>query len=39
VAGHLNLNLLLSADWEWHDNPDENSRLLLLSSGSPAVSD
>jgi len=21
LAGHLNLNLLFSADWEWHDDP------------------
>ena len=32
-AGRLNLNLLFSADWEWHDNPDENSRLILFTSG------
>jgi len=32
VAGGLSVNFLASADWEWHDNPDENSRLALLSA-------
>ena len=33
IAGRLSLSILLSADWEWHDNSEENSRLFLLSSG------
>jgi len=32
VAG-LSLNGLLSAEWEWHDQSAENSRLFLLSAG------
>jgi len=32
LVGHLNLNLLFSADWEWHDDPNENNRLVLVSS-------
>ena len=32
-AGRLSLNLLLSVDWEWHDNSDENSRMVLLTTG------
>ncbi|MEW5796773.1 MAG: hypothetical protein AB1772_10490 [Candidatus Zixiibacteriota bacterium] len=31
-ANGLSLNVLLSVDWEWHDNPDQNSRLVLLTS-------
>jgi len=33
IARGLSLNFLASADWERHDNPDENSRLALLSAG------
>ena len=32
IAGGLGLNLLFSADWEWHNNPEENSLLLLIST-------
>lgn len=28
----LRLSLLFSAEWEWHDQPEENSRLYLISS-------
>ena len=31
IAG-LNLNFLMSAEWEWHSNSNENSALYLLSS-------
>jgi hypothetical protein len=31
VAG-LSLNMILSGDWEWHKQSDENSRLFLTSS-------
>ncbi len=33
VGGALSWNLLLSADWEWHEVSDENSRLVLISTG------
>jgi hypothetical protein len=33
VAGRVSLNTLLSVEWEWHDATEQNSRLLLLSSG------
>ena len=29
----LNFTALLSAEWEWHDQSDENSRIVVLSSG------
>lgn len=29
----LSLNMLLSAEWEWHDQHGESSQLFLLSSG------
>ena len=29
----LNFTALLSAEWEWHDQADENSRIMVLSSG------
>ena len=32
LLGNLNLNILLSAEWEWHENRAENNRILLLSS-------
>lgn len=32
VGGGLSLSLLFSADWEWHQNQAENSRLMLLST-------
>jgi len=32
IAGGLGLNLLFSADWEWHNKSEENSRLLLIST-------
>jgi len=32
-SGAFSWNLLLSADWEWHEVSDENSRLVLLSTG------
>jgi hypothetical protein len=28
----LRLSLLVSAEWEWHEQPEENSRLYLVSS-------
>ena len=33
VVGGLNLNLLLSAEWEWHEQESENNRIVLVSSG------
>lgn len=33
LLASLSLNLLLSAEWQWHDLEDENSRIILLSSG------
>lgn len=32
LTGGLGLNLLLSAEWEWHDLEDEDNRLYLISS-------
>lgn len=32
IYSSLNLSVLFSAEWEWHDNPADNSRLFLLSS-------
>jgi hypothetical protein len=32
VGSGLSLSVLFSADWEWHKNSEENSRLFLLSS-------
>jgi hypothetical protein len=29
----LNFNIIFSAEWEWHDNDEENSQIFLLSSG------
>jgi hypothetical protein len=29
----LNLSVLLSAEWEWHDVDEENNQIFLLSSG------
>jgi len=29
----LNFNVLLSAEWEWHDSKAENNNILLLSTG------
>ncbi|MBD3257903.1 hypothetical protein GF377_05680 [candidate division GN15 bacterium] len=29
----VSLTALVSAEWEWHDDPEENSRLILLSTG------
>jgi len=28
----FSLNVLAAADWEWHDQPDENSRMYLIST-------
>ena len=33
ITAELNLNLVFSTDWEWHDNREENSRLTLISTG------
>ncbi|MGD8922133.1 MAG: hypothetical protein PVH24_02710, partial [Candidatus Zixiibacteriota bacterium] len=33
ITRALNLNVLLSAEWEWHDSTAENNNILLLSSG------
>jgi hypothetical protein len=33
ITSAMNLNLVLSTDWEWHDNREENSRLTLISTG------
>ncbi len=33
LLGSLNFNILLSAEWEWHSNSEENSQIFLLSSG------
>ncbi len=30
---HLNMDIMLSAEWEWHDNQAENNRILMLSTG------
>jgi len=32
LTGGLGLSLLFSGEWEWHDRPEDNSRLFLLSS-------
>jgi len=32
VYASLNLSILFSAEWEWHENPVDNARLYLLSS-------
>lgn len=32
IYASLNLNVLFSAEWEWHENKADNSRLFLLSS-------
>jgi hypothetical protein len=32
ASGRLNLNLMGSAEWEWHNLSVDNSRLLLISS-------
>ncbi len=32
ITATLYLSLLFSAEWEWHDRPEENSRMYLLSS-------
>ena len=32
ILSGLSLNFLAAADWEWHDQPDENSRLYLIST-------
>lgn len=32
LAAALRLSLMFSAEWEWHDRPEENSRMYLLSS-------
>jgi len=33
IVPGLSLNALVSAEWEWHDQEDENSRLILVSTG------
>ena len=33
LLGVINLNILLSAEWEWHTNKGENSQVFLVSSG------
>jgi hypothetical protein len=33
ICRGLNINLLMSCEWEWHDQESENNRVLLLSSG------
>lgn len=33
ILPRLSLNALISAEWEWHDQEDENSRLILVSTG------
>jgi hypothetical protein len=32
LTGALTLNILLSAEWEWHDQQEENSQVFLVSS-------
>ena len=32
LAGHLGLNVLLSADWEWHEQSADDTRTALFSS-------
>jgi hypothetical protein len=32
-ARRFSLNALISAEWEWHDQKEENTRLLMISSG------
>jgi hypothetical protein len=33
LFGGLNLSVLLSAEWEWHEADEENNQIFLLSSG------
>jgi len=33
IFGGLNFNIIFSAEWEWHENEEENSQIFLLSSG------
>jgi hypothetical protein len=33
VVGGLNLDVVLGLEWEWHTRSEDNSRLVLLSSG------
>lgn len=33
IVGGLDLNVLLSAEWEWHQEKSENNRIVLVSSG------
>lgn len=33
ITGGLNVNLLLSAEWEWHNQESENNQIVLVSSG------
>ncbi|MFZ5980429.1 MAG: hypothetical protein ACOYVF_07325 [Candidatus Zixiibacteriota bacterium] len=33
LVGGLSFNIMFSAEWEWHDNRDENSQIFLLNSG------
>jgi len=33
LAAGLSLNVLFSAEWEWHDQADENNQIYLLSTG------
>lgn len=33
LVGDLSLDCLLSAEWEWHDVPQDNTRIYLVSSG------
>ena len=33
IHKRVNLNLLLSTEWEWHDNTSYDNRVLLLSTG------
>ena len=33
ILGAMSLNILLSAEWEWHEKAEENNRLFLVSAG------
>ena len=33
IANCLNFNLMFSAEWEWHDQSDEDNQIFLLSTG------
>ena len=33
LPGSVNWNILLSAEWEWHDMEEENNQIFLVSTG------